>query len=84
MSEKIKIEPELFKVSTKNIDIYVIAYDIIHAMKCVSNNYWLKESPGYEISVTQLTTTTTFGNELKVAKECLPQGLVTKIINKDE
>ena len=73
MSKEEKIKSQLFEIKTDLGTDYVIAYDHSHALSCVSHYL------DYDIqSITKLTGK--FGNHLTVAKECLPQGLVSKII----
>jgi hypothetical protein len=71
-------KPELFKVEMEYWTEYVIAYDMVHALQSIRK----VDSPSTE-SCAAITQMTGQGkglmNHLTVAKECLPQGLVSKI-----
>mgnify|MGYP001484230955 CR=1 FL=1 len=73
--EESRIKPQLFEVKTEYDTHYVIAYDSIHAItSCFSG--W-GTTPDIK-SIKKLTDK--FGDHLIIAKECLSQGLVTKIV----
>jgi hypothetical protein len=72
MSNKETIEPELFEIQLKYSICYVVAYDMVHALESIPHY----EDKGEAVSIKQLTGT--LSNNLYVAKECLPQGLINK------
>jgi hypothetical protein len=71
------IKPSLFEVVTKLSTTYVVAYDAAHAITSVIENW----SADKNITSVKKLTDDTF-KYLLVAKECLPQGLVNKTIEK--
>ena len=76
----VKTKPELFKIELEYWTEYVIAYDMVHALQSIRK----VDSPLTEscASITQMTGQgKCASNSLTVAKECLPQGLVTKSID---
>jgi|15BtaG_2_1085339.scaffolds.fasta_scaffold05210_3 hypothetical protein len=73
--KKEKIESQLFEIQLEFWKCYVIAYDIIHAMKSIPNY----EKVEGVASIKQLTGQSKgLIDNLYVAKECLPQGLISK------
>ena len=76
MNKKETMRPELFEVKHRHAKTYVIAYDMIHALQSMPNY----ASDDLSIEIKQLTGIGNILNGLKVAKECLPQGLVNKEI----
>ena len=77
MSEKETIKPSLFEVVTEHTMYYIVAYDAAHAITSLINE-WSSEKDIK--SVKKLTDD--WSKCLFVAKECLPQGLVNKTIEK--
>jgi len=76
MSKKETIRPELFEVKHEYAKTYVIAYDMIHTLQSMPNY-----DSNLSLEIKQLTGCGKgMINNLKVAKECLPQGLVNKTI----
>ena len=76
MSKRI-IKPELFEVTTEHGTYYVVAYDTVHALTSLTEKW----SDQKDIkSVKKLTDDV--WKPLFVAKECLPQGLVNKTIER--
>jgi hypothetical protein len=71
------IEPELFEIQLKHWICYVVAYDMVHALESIPHY----ENKGEAVSIKQLTGK--LSNNLYVAKECLPQGLVNKNIENE-
>ncbi len=76
MSKEKTIRPELFEVKHEYGKTYVIAYDMIHALQSLPSH-----TSDVRLEVAQLTGAGTPLNGLKVAKECLPQGLVNKTVD---
>jgi hypothetical protein len=72
MSKKKNTTPELFEIQLKYWICYVVAYDMVHALESIPHY----EDKGEAVSIKQLTGT--LSNNLYVAKECLPQGLINK------
>jgi hypothetical protein len=72
MSKKKHTTPELFEIQLKYWICYVVAYDMVHALESIPHY----EDEGEAVSIKQLTGT--LSNNLYVAKECLPQGLINK------
>ena len=72
MSKKKNTTPELFEIQLKHWICYVVAYDMVHALESIPHY----EDKGEAVSIKQLTGT--LSNNLYVAKECLPQGLINK------
>jgi hypothetical protein len=72
MSKKKNTTPELFEIQLKYWICYVVAYDMVHALESIPHY----EDEGEAVSIKQLTGT--LSNNLYVAKECLPQGLINK------
>ena len=73
------IKPELFEVTTEHGIYYVVAYDTVHAITSLIEEW----STVKDIkSVKKLTDDV--WKPLFVAKECLPQGLVNKTIDVNE
>jgi len=76
MSKKETIRPELFEIKFEHTTHYVVAYDTIHAMETLQQlNYKEDDEP---VTIKRLTGM--LCNHLRIAKECLPQGLVNKTI----
>ena len=80
MSKEKTIQPELFEVKHEYAKTYIVAYDMIHALQSMPNH----ASDDLSIEIKQLTGVGNFLNGLKVAKECLPQGLVNKTVDDNE
>ena len=77
MSKKETIRPELFEVKHEYGYTYVVAYDMIHALQSMPSH---KSDERLEVS--QLTGgSKNLISSIHIAKECLPQGLVNKIID---
>jgi len=78
MSKEKTIRPELFEVKHEYAKTYVIAYDMIHALQSMPSY----ASDDLSLEIKQLTGCgKNMINCLEVAKECLPQGLVNKIVD---
>ena len=77
MSNKETIEPELFEIQLKYSICYVVAYDMVDALESIPHY----ENKGEAVSIKQLTGK--LSNNLYVAKECSPQGLVNKNIENE-
>ena len=72
---KEEIKPQLFEIKCEYWSCYVVAYDMVHALQSLPANENAKEA----VSIIQLTGSGRgMMNILRVAKECLPQGLVNK------
>ena len=70
------IKPELFEVTTEHGIYYVVAYDTVHGITSLIEEWsTIKDIK----SVKKLTDD--IWKPLFVAKECLPQGLVNKTID---
>ncbi len=80
MSKEKTIRPELFEVKHRHAKTYVIAYDMIHALQSMPSY----TSDDLSIEIKQVTGVGNILNGLKVAKECLPQGLVNKTVDDNE
>ena len=76
MNKEKTIRPELFEVKHEYSTTYVVAYDMIHALQSLPSY-----SSDARLKVSQLTGRGNMLNCLKVAKECLPQGLVNKTVD---
>ena len=76
MNKEKTIRPELFEVKHEYGKTYVIAYDMIHALQSMPSY-----SSDVSLEVSQLTGCGNMINYLKVAKECLPQGLINKTVD---
>ena len=73
------IKPKLFKIELEYWTEYVIAYDMVHALKLIDNVDNPSNEPSY-VSISQITGQSNGVSDiLKIAKECLPQGLINKI-----
>jgi hypothetical protein len=72
MSKKKNTTPELFEIQLKHWICYVVAYDMVQALESIPHY----EDKGEAVSIKQLTGK--LSNNLYVAKECLPQGLINK------
>ncbi|MHC4378967.1 MAG: hypothetical protein ACYS26_20395 [Planctomycetota bacterium] len=77
MSKEKTIRPELFEIIVEHGTYYVVAYDAAHAITSLIEK-WSGEKDIK--SVKKLTDDVL--KVLFVAKECLPQGLVNKTIEK--
>ena len=77
MSKKKNTTPELFEIQLKYSICYVVAYDMVHALESIPHY----EDKGEAVSIKQLTGK--LSNNLYVAKECLPQGLVNKTVENE-
>jgi hypothetical protein len=75
MSKEKTIEPELFEIVTEHNTYYIVAYDTAHAIMSLIEG-WSSEKDIK--SVKKLTDD--WAAHLFVAKECLPQRLVNKIV----
>jgi len=81
MSEEKTIRPELFEVKHEYAKTYVIAYDMIHALQSMPRY----ASDDLSLEIKQLTGCgKNMVDYLKIAKECLPQGLVNKTVDDNE
>ena len=81
MNKEKKIKPELFEIQLKHWKCYVVAYDLIHAIQSLPDYEKAEET----ISVKQITGNGDCAmNNLYVAKECLPQGLVNKTVDSSD
>jgi len=74
---KTTIKPSLFEVVTEFSTTYIVAYSAVHAITSLIED-WSNDTN--IISVKKLTDDV--WKLLFVAKECLPQGLVNKTIEK--
>jgi len=76
MSKEEIIKPQLFEIKCEHSSCYVVAYDMVHALQSLP----AYEKPEGAMSIIQLTGSGRgIMDVLRVAKECLPQGLVNKI-----
>jgi len=75
MSKEETTKPQLFEIRGEHWSNYVVAYDMVHALQSLPAN----EKPEKTMSIIQLTGSGRgMMDVLRVAKECLPQGLINK------